>query len=146
MPTLMTTESRARIAAALTHSDGEGVTCVRIGEALVTTCRDLDAALAPVLGRRGVGALYKRSLHLIAPAHPWLPAVEEDLPGTMDLAPLQQVIARQTAAAAAAAGADLLQTFRELLVGLVGASLTERLLRSVGPPFTSGPTGQDIAQ
>ncbi len=139
----MIAEERDRIAAALTRSVGGVVSAERIGEAVAAACRELDTALAPVLGSRGVGAIFKRSLHLVATSHPWLPAIQEDLLASMDLAPLQQAMARQTGAHAAAVGADLLQTFRELLAGLVGASLTERLLRSVWAPFSSGPPAQD---
>ena len=139
----MSAEERDRIAAALSSCEGSVMSAERIGEAVAATSRELETALAPVLGRNGVGAIFKRSLHLVTPSHPWLPAIQEDLLASMDLAPLQQAMARQTGADAAAAGADLLQTFRDLLAGLVGAPLTERLLRSVWAPFSSGPPARD---
>ena len=139
----MSSEGRDRIAASLARAAGIDASAKQIGDAVVGVCRELDSALTPVLGRRGGGALYKRSLHLVAAVHPWLPSVAEDLHTAMDLEPLHHAMARQTSADAVAAGADLLQTFHDLLSGLVGASLTERLLRSVGSPFSSGPPGQD---
>lgn len=142
----MSSETRDRIAASLARAAGIDASAKQIGDALVGTWRELEVALTPVLGRRGVGALYKRSVHLVATAHPWLPGVAEDLQTVMELEPLHHAVARQTSADAAAAGADLLQTFHDLLCGLVGSSLTERLLRSVWSSFSSSPTGQETSR
>ena len=121
-------------------SAGEtGSNAARRGDARLATWRELELTLAPVLGQRGVAALYRRSLHLVAVAHPWLPAVEQDPMLTMDLAPLREAMSRQGNAAAAAASADLLQTFHDLLASLVGSSLAERLLRLPLPVAVSPP-------
>ncbi|MBT9528115.1 MAG: hypothetical protein IV105_22885 [Rhizobacter sp.] len=108
----------------------------------------MEAALAPVLGRRGVVALYKRSLHLNVTAYPWLALVPEgtDEALAIDLMPLRSMLARQSGADAAEVGAALIHTFIELLTSLMGASLSERLLDSVwASPPNGGPSAQDNA-
>lgn len=105
--------------------------------------RDVQAALAPIVGERGVAALYKRSLHLACGDHPWLNAAfEDDVPLLFDA--LRRALAQRTAAEAAAGHGALLQLFHDLLTSLIGSSLTERLLGS--PPvvnFSSGAAAQD---
>jgi hypothetical protein len=64
----------------------------------------------------------------------------------MDAGPLVAALAQQSAADAALAGARLLRNFHDLLVTLIGPSLTERLLRSVWVNFMSGPSAQDNTQ
>lgn len=95
------------------------------------TWQAIDRALRPVLGGRGVDALYWRSLHLAAGSHPWLLAGDEAAEAGMDLVVLATALDGQDAAEAESGSRALLDHFRELLVSLVGASLTARLLVSV---------------
>ena len=139
-PMSLSRTGRDRIAMVPASGGETGSNAAQIGDALVATWRELEFTLAPVLGRRGVAALYRRSLHLVAVAHPWLPGVEQDPMMTMDLAPLREAMSRQSNAAAAAAHADLLQTFHDLLASLVGSSLAERLLRPRPPVAASQPS------
>lgn len=101
------------------------------------TWQAIDRALRPVLGSRGVEALYWRSLHLAAASHPWLAPGDEAAGPGMDLAALAATLAGQEAAAAESGGRAMLDHLRQLLVSLVGASLTARLLVSV-PELTAG--------
>ena len=112
---------------------GTGVGAEAVASAIITTCQDLDAALTPVIGPRGVAALFDRSLHLASGSQPLLAGIRTCAPTTLDLAPLKLRLAAQTPADAAAAGALLLHTFHQLLATLIGALLTERLLRSMWP-------------
>jgi hypothetical protein len=117
----------------------------QVADAAVQTWRAVDAALSPIIGQRGVAALYKRSLHLVRTQHPWLAAVHEETRQPGDFAPLHAALARQPGLAAVAAHEALLQTYRDILAQLIGASLTERLLRSIGPPPSSHPPMQDTS-
>ncbi len=102
--------------------------------------------LSPIIGPRGVTALGQRSLHLASAAHPWLAARQPGGPVALDAALLASLLAQRSAEEAAAAGQAFFQTLRELLASLIGASLTERLLRTVwGPPDTplNSATAQD---
>ena len=104
-------------------------------DAAVGHWRAVAAALTPVIGPEGFGALYKRSLHLAKGACPELGRVEDDIsPRTFNS--LQRVLYGMPGPEAEAAQASLLQTFHDLLVKLIGASLAQRLL----PPDVTVPS------
>jgi len=119
---------------------------VQVADAIFAIWAELDDALTPILGPRGVAALYQRSLHLVAQAHPWLAAPNEDEPPAVGPAALKSALSRQGSGAAAAGGSAFLLTFEELLASLVGHSLTERLLRSVWAAPSSSPSSRPLAQ
>lgn len=116
----------------------------QIAESIAVSCRAIETSLSPIIGWRGVAALYKRGVHLTARPHTWLVGAQDGVPDSMDIAILTSLLAEQTGAEAAAAGAFLLQTFHDLLGTLVGPSLTEQLLRSVWATFLICPTAEDI--
>ena len=114
------------------------------GEAAAALVRGwvmIENALGPVVGRRGVVALYKRSLDLGSTAHPWLEDLRQTLPATIDLAALEAGVVGQSDPEAIAAGRRLLRAFCDLMVSLVGLSLAERLLRPVLLEIQDRPTG-----
>ncbi len=116
---------------------------MQIADAMIATWQEIDAALTPIIGRKGVVALYKRSLYLTVAAHPWLAGVHEGSQAEPDLEALKSVVAKQGSAEAAAGANALLQTFNQLLGSLIGPSLTGRLLRSAWADAPSGPPAQD---
>lgn len=138
----MQSEARAG-QATLAHLAAEGANAERIAGLAVSTWRDIHAALSPIIGRQGVSALYGRSLHLTHAAHPCLTVVHESAlrPGEFD--GLQTALSGQAGPTAAAAHDALLQTFHDLLIRLIGGSLTERLLRSVRHTPSSDHAAQD---
>lgn len=135
-----------RIAAALAERPGGPANAAQVADATVTAWRNVDAALTSVIGARGVIALYRRSLFLQRVAYPWLTGVLGSTATVMDLAALKAALAQQDSAVAAAAGGATLQTFYELLTNLVGASLTERLLRSVWATLLGGTPAKDTSK
>lgn len=139
----MESQENDAVAAYLAHSVKRGADSRQIAELVVTSCQAIDGALAPIIGQRGVAALYKRSLHLAGRTHVWLASAQQGVPSAMDLAALASLLAQRSSAEAATAGGLLLQTFHDLLTTLVGPSLTEQLLRSVWATFLSGPSAQD---
>ncbi len=136
-------EESAEISAFLAGAASDGASPRQVAEMVASAFRSIDEALTPIIGQRGVAALYKRSMHLASQTHPWLPRSREGVHPAVDVAALTTELALQTAAAAAAAGGQLLQTFCELLISLIGSSLTERLLRTVWATFLSGPSVQE---
>jgi hypothetical protein len=114
-----------------------------VAEATITTLLAIDAALSPIISERGVAALYRRSLFLIRHDRPWLdPAyAAEALPG--DYAALGGALSGQNDADALRGADALLSTFHDLLVSLIGASLTERLLGSI---FEKTPSSGDAVK
>ncbi|MCY7305241.1 MAG: hypothetical protein LH632_03650 [Rhodoferax sp.] len=94
----------------------------------ITQWRQMAERLEPVIGARGVDALFGRALHLTTKKFPWL-ATNAALGNSADA--LAQLAARfdgQEASVAADAGAALLLTFTELLANMIGEPLTGRLL------------------
>ena len=131
------------IAAFLGKSSRSGDGPEQTIETIAAILREIDEALAPIIGPRGVAALYRRSLHLASQTCPYLSITHEGVPTVMDVTALTTALADRTRAEAAFAGALLLQTFYELLTTLVGPVLTERLLRSVWANFLSGAPAPD---
>jgi hypothetical protein len=93
----------------------------------------VDATLSPIIGHKGVAALFRRSAHLIAADYPWLVQLQESLPkaGGLAFQTMRAALAQQAAGDVTRANRLLLQTFREQLIRLIGEALTERLLRPV---------------
>ena len=118
----------------------------QIADAMVATWREIDTALAPIIGSKAVAALYKRSLHLTGRTHAWLAGAHEGAQAAIDLEALKSVVARQSNADAALGSSALLQTFNQLLSSLIGRSLTERLLRGASAGASSGAPVQDTTK
>jgi len=140
----MQSQERDGIAAFLEGAVKSGASSQELAALVATTLRGIDQALVPIIGQRGMAALYKRSLHLCLPMHPWLPVVVADgVESGMNVAALSVALAERTSADAAVAGTRLLEGLHALLTTLIGESLTERLLRPVWATFLSGPTARD---
>lgn len=127
----------------LAQQAAEGVHAERIADTAVATWRGIEAVLAPIIGHRGVAALYKRSLHAIRGEYPWLADVHENEFRPGEFSALQTALSQQPSSSAAAANGALLQTFHDLLTKLIGGALTERLLRPVWDNPSSGPAVHD---
>ena len=116
----------SRNAAPLAQRVASGADAAQVADCFVGLWQEVEAAMTPIIGSRGISALYQRSLHLTAARRPALAKLQ------VTAAPadqLREVLAAQDADSALADGDAFLQTFRELLVTLIGPSLTERLLR-----------------
>jgi hypothetical protein len=133
----MSSEKSDEIASYLAHHAGATADARQVGESVSARCREIEDALTPIVGRRGVAALLNRSVQVAGQTHAWLNGLEPGLPVAIDLQALAALFARQSPAEAAAGGGLLLHTFHALLASLIGASLTERLLRSVWASFLS---------
>ena len=119
-----------RPTASLAQAVENGASAAEIAAAIFSMLEAITAVLAPIIGRGGVDALFKRSLHLAGGSHPWLAQASKGVLTALELAGLKTVFAEQSSTDAAAGGILFLQTFQDLLSKLVGPSLTERL---VGP-------------
>jgi hypothetical protein len=123
---------------------GEAIDCAQTADLAVATWRKIDDALSPIIGRAGMAALFKRSLYLAGADQPALTALVDVEIAPGDYAPLRQTMTQQSGADAAAnVQAALLKTFLDLLTSLIGAELTERLLRSV---WDNNPSSGEAAQ
>lgn len=144
----MSVQSQAnhRLSAPLGNRIGAGASAKQIGAAVFAIWEEVDDVLTPIIGPRGVTALYYRSLHLTSARHPWLPGRQDDAAQTsLTPAALKSLLSQQDPGLAAAAGVAFLQTFHELLASLIGPSLTERLLLSAWENSLGSPPAQDTS-
>jgi hypothetical protein len=103
---------------------------VQIADASVAIWYDIAAAMQSVFGKQGFVALYNRGAALAAQKNPWLGASRAD-DGYAAFDKLRSIIAEQSDANAALGSSQLLQSFDDLLAGLVGGTLCEQLLAPV---------------
>lgn len=123
---------------------GSDATTAQVAAASSAVWTEICVHLDPILGRRGVAAIYRRSLMLNRPTHIWLASLPEN-PGRVDIPGLASALSELPPKQALAASDDLLRTFHQLLTTLIGASLTDRLLRSVWTPPSGAPPDQDTS-
>jgi hypothetical protein len=121
--------------------DGDAAQAARVLHAIWV---DIDAALMPIVGVRGLAALRRRSLHLTRVDFAWLgAAIDGVAEAQQGVEAICALVAVQDDAAAAACAQAFLRNFRDLLTSLIGASLTERLLRPAWTDSLSGGAAQD---
>jgi hypothetical protein len=124
-------ERHLAIRTALAQRQGEGAGAGAIASATLGLWREVAACLTPMIGARGVEALFSRSLHLATRVLPWLGQAGEHGEGGGALATFTARLEDCDPAAAAEASAVLLVTFTDLLATMIGASLVDRLLDPV---------------
>ncbi|HVK54296.1 MAG TPA: hypothetical protein VM532_04615 [Burkholderiales bacterium] len=110
-----------------------------VAEVTFNACRQMAERLAPVIGARGVEALFSRSLHLTGKAIPWLALAGDHGDATAAREDFRTRIQASNITAAIEASYTLLATFTELLATLIGEPLTNRLLGPVWAPPTTAP-------
>jgi hypothetical protein len=115
----------------------------QLADGIVALWRDIDLALHPIIGHRGVASLYNRSLRLAAAAHPWLTRGHADAQAAIDVTALRADLLQHSAAEAAAAGTALFDSFEQLLASLVGSALTAQILQPVWTHPAVSPPAQD---
>lgn len=142
----MPTQDSRKVATTLKRLAVQGANTTHIADAVVSTWQAVDAALAPVIGGKGVQALYARSLYLVRERHPWLAASHPGAAAEMDLGLLASALSQQENFTAAEAAGDQLESLYELLRSLIGPSLTQQLLRAAWDNPFGGPTAQDRTQ
>ena len=124
-------QESSRLTHGLAQLAKQGADAARIASAIVSTWVKIESSLAPVIGKRGLAALYERSLHMARAGHPWLAPAHEGVETIMDLTALKTALMGQDSASAAAGGGAHLQALYEVLGSLISPSLTHRLLGSI---------------
>ncbi len=105
----------------------------KVADAAVAQWRAIDAALSPIIGPRGVAALYKRTVHMASADRPWLAAAYGGPLHPIDVDALHSALALQSAARAAEASEVISAAFRALLSSLIGSDLTQQLMPPAQP-------------
>ncbi len=115
----------------LVHGSGDFPDSSAIAEATLSTWHQVAVRLGPVIGSRGVEALFNRSLHITSKSYPWLAVDESGENFAFQFPDLRARIALREPVDAEEASHTLLVNFTELLATLIGESLTMRLLEPV---------------
>jgi hypothetical protein len=136
-PTSLESQSSRWVAAILAKRSGIHPDAIQIADATIAVWYDITTALKAIIGQQGVAALYDRSVALTARTYPWLTSSRAGDEHSVELDGLQSVIARQSNEDAAAGSSELLQTFYDVLVSLIGPELCEQLLASGREDFAS---------
>ena len=134
-----------RLATSFTQRLDSQANAEHVAAVLLGICSDITAALEPILGREGVSALFERSLHRTSVDFPWLAEGIQALQSGTGLDGLEPTFARQDPAHAAAGGLAFFDAFYALLSSLVGLSLADQLLQSVGHGNHSGASAKDTS-
>ena len=121
----------------------QGADVSRLSSAIVSTWLEIESALAPVIGRRGLAALYESSLHMARAGYPWLAPAHEGVETEIDLAALKTALMGQDSASAAAGGGAHLQALYEVLGSLISPSLTQRLLGPIWEHAVNDTTAEE---
>jgi hypothetical protein len=117
----------------------------QIAEAVATVWLEIDRVLHPIIGHKGVAALYGRSLNLTVHAFPWLGVGRNGVLATLDASAITTAVAQQAPADAAIGACALFQSFRDVLVSLIGPVLTDQLLGAIWTPPAPSHPHQDIS-
>lgn len=142
----MSSPQSRRIAAALVRRAGPSADASQLADAAVTLWRDIDTALAPIIGTRGLAALQGRSLYLASYEFGWLKElqdhrvrteIEYDLP--------RRIFMTQPMSESQAAATAMFLSFHDLLASMVGPSLTARLLDAIWDNPIGGEAAQDVS-
>ena len=132
MPTTPGTHSpREAFRSTLAHQVGQPPEARAVAEASLAIWRRIAAQLTPVIGARGVDALFGRALHLASREFPWLAQPLADEPSADPMASGCGRLQVRDGTAALEAAVALLGTFTDLLATLIGTTLCERLLGPV---------------
>jgi hypothetical protein len=99
-----------------------------IAQSTLLTWQKIATQLEPVIGARGVDALFRRSLHLVGKTYHWLEGIGVRGNGAVSLASIRICFEGRETALAIDAACALLGTFTGLLANLIGESLSMRLL------------------
>jgi hypothetical protein len=118
----------------LSQGAGGDLEGAAIAEAAVRLWKDYMNLLAPILGARGVEALFGRSLHVTSIAFPALASVRDQADRAIPLGPYRVCLQACDPATALEASLAHLMNFTELVSTMIGANLLERLLGPVWAP------------
>lgn len=127
--TAMSSAERHRIAAALSDRAGRDPSAARVATTSLEFWREINAALTPVLGERGVDAMRERALFLTVRTHAWLGTSESTPSMIPTVEAFYAALATQSADASLSGARAFFEAFHDLLASMIGTDLTGRLLR-----------------
>jgi hypothetical protein len=137
-------EFREAIRRTLVQRAGSGTNAGMFASATLGIWQEVSTLLLPMIGSQGVEALLKRTLHLSGGDFPWLACLDDQQGNVNLLADLNQLISQHETEIAKDACHFIFETFIDLLISLIGVSLTERLLKPISIQISDA-SGKDAA-
>jgi hypothetical protein len=119
----------ARLELRLNQNLAPDADAAEVASRIVSLWQHIAAAFSPIVGQRGFTALLRRGLSISLVNAPWFSVALADAQTDDELASLRDALSRQSRTDATNANGALLRNFFDLLASLIGAELTERLLR-----------------
>ena len=130
--------------AVFAECSGKDLSAIEVADSACACWRAIDMALTPIIGKKGVIALVKRSVNLQQRQYPALKTITSFK--ILVFPALHTVLVTQTPDDAVAINNALLNTFYELLINLIGKTLSHRLLHSVlVTPFNGDPVQDTLS-
>ncbi len=102
-----------------------------VNEAIVSIWQQMAQQLEPIIGVHGTDVLFNRSLHLAHKEFPWIVITDIKSNSTLLLRSFLKSFEGRSTTLISKASYKLLVIFTELLIALIGESLTNRLLNPV---------------
>ncbi|HYN54884.1 MAG TPA: hypothetical protein VES38_09275 [Methylotenera sp.] len=97
----------------------------------INKLHQISKYLTPMIGLRGVEVLFSRSLDLTSKEFAWLTATDPRLDKATQMAFVSEQLQARESNEASKASYTFFATFTELLISLIGISLTSRLLEPI---------------
>lgn len=129
------------IAQVLTRHRSTAKNAASLAAAAAVQWQNMAQQLAPLIGNKGMHALYLRSLELTSNTHPWLCQAEAAAHQSPFTA-LELVLSERDMEEAVTAAELLMRTFSKQLVSLIGESLATELSRNAWQESLSSQTRQ----
>ena len=112
-----------------------GRDAIYTADTIVAAWEGIDSIMRRIIGKGGFNALFLQSIEVTGQSYPWISTLSQDGQSSVDLKALRVLLLNQDMIEFAAASDALLSSFLNLLVDLIGLSLTKRLLRPVLDPL-----------
>ncbi|HSI43618.1 MAG TPA: hypothetical protein VK949_04690 [Methylotenera sp.] len=109
-----------------------------VTDTMVNLCQQVAQRLDPVIGMHGTEVIFSRSLKLINKDYPWLVMKDTQSNSADRIHDFLKAFEYKHASQVTKASYRLLLTFSQILVDLIGESLTSRLLNPVFIPSAAG--------
>lgn len=123
----------------LDRDDEVNCSIEEMADRIINLFSSAESVFKPIIGLRGLAALYDANLKRFSSNYPWLCAAIEHPCVTLNLQLLRSVLLDNNHQTLMQAGAALITNFYLIIAGLIGSSLTEQLLRPVWAPTTVKP-------
>ena len=138
-------DAQASARLALEHRVGQAATAVAIADAYHQIWTEIESELFGIIGYRGIGVLYQRSLFLASREHAWLVPLRTGTLEPKDMVSFRVMLLQQTNATALASTSALLAVFHDLVAQLIGPSLATQLLGPVWDNAAAGRSAPDFS-